>query len=119
MLFVAIIILDANSSGDLEVAEVPDIKVGLTRFICGVTMHIVANNEMVYGMKMMKYTVNHPWKFSEKRVAFLTGLLQVIAMLLITLSNYLVITIEDNILEIAKDFTALMIIAKFSDYFPA
>ena len=66
---------------------------------------------------MMKYSVNHWWKFKFHRVAFLTGLMQVLAMLCIAVVNYLVITISSNVIDIAKDFTALMVIAEFDDYF--
>ena len=66
---------------------------------------------------MMKYATNHWWKFKFQRVAFLTGFLQVLAMVCITLVNYLVITISTNVIDIAKDFTALMIIAEFDDIF--
>ena len=38
-------------------------------------------------------------------------------MFLITLINYNVITVADNVLDIAKDFAALMIIADFDDIF--
>ena len=38
-------------------------------------------------------------------------------MFLITLINYNVITVSDNVLDIAKDFTALMIVADFDDIF--
>ena len=65
----------------------------------------------------MKYSMNHYWKFANDRLAFSSGLLQVISMVGITLINYLVITINDNILDIAKDFTALMIIGSFDDIF--
>ena len=40
-----------------------------------------------------------------------------LAMVCITLVNYLVITISNNVIDIAKDFTALMIIADFDDIF--
>ena len=38
-------------------------------------------------------------------------------MFLIALANYLVITISDIVLDVAKDFTALLIIADFDDIF--
>jgi len=38
-------------------------------------------------------------------------------MVAITLVNYLVITISTNVIDIAKDFTALMVIADFDDIF--
>lgn len=66
---------------------------------------------------MMKYSVNHYWKFSNYNTAFLAGLLQVLAMLLITVINYAVITIEKSVIDVAKDFTALYVVAEFDNYF--
>ena len=40
-------------------------------------------------------------------------------MFVITGINYLVITVSDTVLDIAKDFTALMIISYFDDIFGA
>ena len=50
-------------------------------------------------------------------MAFLPGFLQFLSMLLITAINYLVIMISTDVLEIAKDFTALMVISDFDDIF--
>ena len=80
-------------------------------------MHIQCNDEIVNGLRMMKFSCNHWWKFSNYRLAYFAGFLQVLVMLLITLINYNVITIENNVLDIAKDFTALMIVAEFDDIF--
>ena len=38
-------------------------------------------------------------------------------MFLITVINYMVITISESVIDIAKDFTALMIIADFDNIF--
>ena len=38
-------------------------------------------------------------------------------MLLITLINYAVITIEKSVIDVAKDFTALYVVAEFDNYF--
>ena len=95
----------------------PKVKIAYIRFVAGMIMHVQVNREIVNGMRMMKYTVNHWWKFKFHRVAFLTGFLQMLAMVCITLVNYLVITISTNVIDIAKDFTALMIIADFDDIF--
>lgn len=40
-------------------------------------------------------------------------------MVMITLISYLVITIESSVIDVAKDFTALTIIADFDNYFGA
>ena len=43
-------------------------------------------------------------------------MLQVLSAVLIAIINYFVITISDNVLDLAKDFTALMVIAEFDDF---
>ena len=80
-------------------------------------MHIIINDEIFNGLKIMKYSVNHYWKFSNPIMAFAAGFLQVSAMLTITIINYMVIYFSSSVLDIAKDFTALIEIAKFDDMF--
>ena len=80
-------------------------------------LHIHCNTEILNALNMMKYAVNHHWKFSNYRVAFLAGFLQCMVMFLITLINYMVITIEEDVISVAKDFTALLIVADFDDIF--
>jgi len=78
-------------------------------------MHVVVSEEIQNGLKMMKYASNHWWKFSNPRLAWLAGFLQMIAMFAIAIINYFVITISNDVLTLAKDFTALLIIAEFDD----
>lgn len=82
-------------------------------------MHIFCINEFKNGLSLMKYAVNHSWKFSNYRIAFLSGLLQACAMVLVTVISYIVITIESSVIDVAKDFTALTIIAEFDNFFGA
>lgn len=82
-------------------------------------MHIILNDEIFNGMKMMKFSINHSWKFSNPNLAFATGFLQMIAMFAIALINYAVIAASNTVIDVAKDFTALVIIAEFDDIFAA
>ena len=79
-------------------------------------MHVIVSEEIANGLKMMKYSSNHWWKFSNPRLAWLSGFLQVCAMLCVAIVNYFVITISDNVLDLAKDFTALIVIGEFDDF---
>ena len=108
------ILIDAE---DIGFSEPPNVEIGFSRFIAAMVMHIVSNDEIYNGMKMMKYSVNHPWKFSNPQMAFTSGFLQVFSMALISVINYLVINQSTKVIDIAKDFTALMIIADFDDIF--
>ena len=80
-------------------------------------MHVWLNNEILNGMFMMKYAVNHHWKFKFHRTAALAGFMQFSAMFLIAIANYMVIQISESAIDIAKDFTALLIISDFDDIF--
>jgi len=113
--FSFLILDEAFRNGDLEFDKVPDLKIGFTRFIASMVMHVVVSEEIQNGLKMMKYASNHWWKFSNPRLAWLAGFLQMIAMFAIAIINYFVITISNDVLTLAKDFTALLIIADFDD----
>ena len=39
------ILFDAFADDALDFAEAPELKIGLTRFVCGVVMHMSCNNE--------------------------------------------------------------------------
>ena len=95
----------------------PAVEIGFIRFIASMIFHVIINDEIFNGMKMIKYSVNHPWKFSNPQMAFLAGFLQVTSMVLISVINYVAILISPTILEIAKNFTALLIISEFDDIF--
>lgn len=99
--FASIIIIDAYDAGGFDWGEVPDIKIAMTRFVCGMVLHVQCSGEIQNGLKLMKHSVNHYWKFSNYNTAYLAGFFQVTAMVLITLINYAVITLEDNVISIA------------------
>ena len=75
------------------------------------------NEEMWSGMVIMKYATNHSWKFRQYKTAFAAGFLQATASIIITLVNYAVILQADNALDLAKDYTALMVIANFDNFY--
>lgn len=113
--FSILILVEANNQNELNFETVPELKIGFTRFIAMMVMHVVVTAEIQNGMKMMKYASNHYWKFSNPRLAWLAGLMQMAAMVCIAVVNYFVVTISDDVLTLAKDFTALLIIAEFDD----
>ena len=68
-------------------------------------------------MTMMKYAMNHWWKFKYPGYAYLSGLLQCTAMYFIVILNLLVVMTSETILDIVKDMFALAVISEFDDYF--
>ena len=115
MSFSVLIVLEAFELETVNFSKIPPLTIGFTRFIAGMVMHVVVSSEIQNGLKMMKYSSNHWWKFQNPRLAWLSGFLQVTAMIFVAIINYIVITISYNVLDVAKDFTALLIIAEFDD----
>ena len=75
------------------------------------------NHEMYNGLLIMKYATNHSWKFRKYKSAFTAGFLQATSAIIITLVNFAVILQAENALDLAKDYTALMVIANFDDFY--
>ena len=61
----------------------PDLIVVLSRWICALFLHISMKDEADLGLKIMKYSINHPWKFNDWVSAFCVGLNQYIVVLMI------------------------------------
>ena len=63
------------------------------------------------GLSKMKFAINHKWKFSRWRYAYLAGLGQVIITTLVAIISYLVIVFAGSVIDIVKDFLALQVIS--------
>ena len=66
---------------------------------------------------MMKYCLNHKWKFKNITFPYYIGMMQVIMVVCVETVNILVIIQSNSIMDIVKDFFALAIIADFDDMF--
>ena len=73
-------------------------------------MHVLMSEEMSMGMNKMKFAINHKWKFSRWRYAYIAGLFQVIITLSVAVICYFVIVFADSVVDIVKDFIALGVI---------
>ena len=71
--FSFLILREAFVDGEISYVDVPPLKIGFTRFIASMVMHVVVSEEVYNGLKMMKYVSNHWWKFSNSRLAFVSG----------------------------------------------
>lgn len=45
------------------------------RFICATILHLSLVDEVSAGLEMMKYSINHPYKFNRWSIAWLSGFL--------------------------------------------
>lgn len=80
-------------------------------------MHVSLQNDLMAGMKMMKYAANHTWKFTNWQQAFLAGFLQTVSVYLVEIVNLIAILHQDEIMDLVMDFMALVIISAFGNYF--
>ena len=80
-------------------------------------MQMKINHEIADAMQMMKYANNHPWKFKHPELAFLAGFLQAASTTFTGIICYIVIVSSGTVIDLAKDFTALMIISDFDNQF--
>ena len=46
----------------------------ICRFLCGCFLHITLVTEIKQAFKMMRYSLNHPWKFQSWITAYMIGL---------------------------------------------
>ena len=72
--FIALQVYDDDAIED-ALKTPPTVEMGFSRFIAAMVMHIILNDEIFNGLKMIKYSTNHTWKFSHPKVAFTAGFL--------------------------------------------
>jgi len=91
--------------------------VTLTRFLCAVFLHISLQDETKQGLSMMKYALNHPWKFRDYKSAYYVGFSQLFVVMSVEAVNLLILQTNETIIETIMNFLALVVIAEFDDYF--
>ena len=86
------------------------------RFVVCIVLHEHLNRQSQHGMKLMKYALNHPWKFKNWGIAFFMGFLQSFVIFWVEFVNLTaLLTLTDSI-EIVQNFIAMEIIAQFDNF---
>ena len=65
---------------------------------------------------MMKYTLNHPWKFEHWFIAFLVNFFQFIVLVLVESVCIALLLLQENVLDVLMNFISLTIITELDDY---
>ena len=65
---------------------------------------------------MMKYSINHPWKFTSWWGAFNVGLWQFGILVMVEFVSLMVLLLQFSVLDVLMNFLALTIITEFDDY---
>ena len=87
------------------------------RFICGVILHMKLADEIKAGLEMMKFSLNHEYRFQDFYLAFLAGLLQTTMIIVVETVNILAILASTSTIEVVLNFMALAVISEFDDTF--
>ena len=95
----------------------PTAELAAARFIAGFMMHIAMMRELEQGLQKIKFSLNNAWRIEKRILAFMTGLLQTSVVVLVTLIGYIVIIVNSStVIDVAKDFLTMMVIAEFDNY---
>ncbi len=86
------------------------------RFICATILHLSLVDEVSHGLEMMKFSVNHPYRFESYLFAWACGFLQTVACLCVEVANIGVLCGANDTISIVFNFIALAIIAEFDNY---
>ena len=87
------------------------------RFVCGIVLHVQLSAELYQGLTMMKFAVNHPWKFEDYKVAYAVGFMQMSMVVIVEFVNFVALITNNAVLDVVMNFLALVVIAEFDDYF--
>lgn len=87
------------------------------RFICGVVLHMGLQDELKTGLNLMKFSLNHDYRFENYQIAFLAGFMQATMIFVVEVVNFFAILTATSILDVVMNFMALAIIAEFDDFF--
>ena len=95
----------------------PSVNIVLCRFLCAIFLHISLADELNQALVLMKYALNHPWKFDNWYNGYSVGLHQLFVLVFVEFVNLAVLLTNDTIMDIIMNFLALVIISDFDDYF--
>ena len=98
-------------------ARPASIDIVITRFICGIFMHITLICEIKQGLDMMKFANNHHFLFRRWGVAYIVGFTQLSLVVMVELINVVILVTNNTIMDTLMNFLALVIIADFDDYY--
>ena len=109
---------EANSETKDVFKKFPEgFDVVITRFLCAIFLHISLDLKFREAFSMMKYALNHPWKFRNWLDAYFIGLAQLLVVLSVEGINLALLNTNTNVMDILMNFLALIIIAEFDESF--
>lgn len=90
----------------------------VSRLLTMVLTHILLQEQMVQGVQMMKFAVNHRWKFRSYELAFSVGLMQVLMVFMVEVVTCLILIFaSETLFDVIANYIIVLVIADFSDNF--
>ena len=91
-------------------------EVGLSRFMGGILLHYAMTDHIAEGLYMMKFAINHPWKFKDPNTAIFCGLSKVIINFTVETLNYSLLLTSNDVLNCLWNFLGLNVVRRVGNY---
>ena len=65
IVIVQYLVRDLSKDFVAKTVKVLDAEVGIAKLMCGILLHYAMTDNIRLGMNMMKFVLNHPWKFEN------------------------------------------------------
>ena len=91
---------------------------GAIRLLVSIVTHILLVGDIDEGLRLMKYALNHPWKFTSWEKAFFAGFVQFCVIVAVECATfYILIFASDTIFDILANYAIVLVIADFGKNF--
>lgn len=101
---------------DEAISNLPTGQIVICRSILAIFMHFLIDADLTQGLDMMKYALNHPWKFRRWYMACLIGLTQFGMAFMTEYVSIQVILSTSTYIDAVKDFIALIVVNELDNY---
>lgn len=88
----------------------------ITKFICGLILHLALFEKFSKAVMLMKFAMNHEDVFDSPGAAYTVALLQATVNFSVEVLNIAVILMSEDTSSVVMNFVALAIIAEFDDF---
>lgn len=110
--------LFTNSAYTETYTEYPDDTfVVVCRFFCAALLHVKLTQEVDQAFGMIRYSLNHGWKFNRPIAAFMVGLSQLAVAVGIEGVNLIILLTNTSLVETMLSFLALLVISELGTFF--
>ena len=89
----------------------------ILRIISMIVLHLQVSTQVRQSLFIMKYSVNHEYRFSDPTVAFLSGFVSFVTVILIEICNVTNILEQLSVILIFKSTLTFSLIYNFNSFF--